>query len=121
MNKGLATIFVAIALGAVPVSPAVAQSSGGALGALPNGNYQCELPGDAAGRAGVRQPSRDFEITGASTYSKDGSRGTYLRRGNELRMTSGPMQGQRYAVMGSRLVRMLDSDGTPSRLRCIRR
>lgn len=96
----------------------MAQSSGGALGTLPIGTYRCELPGDAAGRAGIRQAERDFRITGASTYTSAGERGTYLMRGNRVQMTSGPMRGQQYAVMGNGFVREVNANGSPGRLRC---
>ena len=110
-----------LASAALTAAPALAQSSGGAIGTLPTGTYRCELPGDAAGRAGVRQPERDFAVTGSSTYTAGGAGGTYLMRGNRVQMTSGPMQGSRFAVMGSGFLKEIDANGTPGRLRCVRR
>lgn len=106
---------------ALIAAPAISQSSGGAIGTLPAGSYQCELPGDASARAGVRQPARDFTVSGASSYEQGGARGTYLMRGNNIQMTSGPMQGQRFARMGDGYIKETSADGSPGRLRCIRR
>lgn len=97
-------------------APAIAQ---GAIGTVERGTYACELPGDAAGRAGVAQPERGFTIQSASRYTSAQGRGTYLRRGDTLTLTSGPRQGESYSVISPNFLRLIE-DGKPGRLRCVR-
>jgi hypothetical protein len=106
---------IGIVLAAV-AAPAFAQ---GAIGTVERGTYVCELPGDAGGRAGVEQPNLAFTIESASRYSSPQGSGTYLRRGDILQLTSGPRQGESYAVLGSSFLRRIE-DGQPGRLRCVR-
>ncbi len=96
--------------------PAVAQ---GAIGTVERGVYVCELPGDASGVAGVAQPARNFTIESASRYTSPQGSGTYLRRGDTLQLTSGPRQGESYAVVSASFLRRIE-DGKPGRLRCVR-
>jgi hypothetical protein len=97
-------------------APAWAQ---GAIGTVERGAYVCELPGDAGGSAGVVQPGQALTIESASRYSSPQGAGTYLRRGDTLQLTSGPRQGESYAVMGSGFLRRIEG-GKPGRLRCVR-
>lgn len=106
----------AIALSLTLVAPAVAQ---GSIGTMQQGRYVCELPGDAAGPRGIEQPELGFRIESDSRYSSAAGAGTYLRRGDRLTFTSGPRQGEEYAVISSATLRRLEN-GTPGRLRCIR-
>ena len=108
-------LLIPILLGSLAV-PAFAQ---GAIGVVERGTYACELPGNAGGSAGVAQPDKSFTIESASRYSSPQGAGTYLRRGDTLTMTSGPRQGESYAVMGVAFLRLIE-DGKPGRLRCIR-
>ena|SRR5690606_28255008 len=110
-------ISLTIALAALFAAPAFGQ---GAIGTVERGVYVCELPGDAAGRAGIEQPDRGFTIESASRYSSPQGGGTYLRRGDTLSFTSGPRQGESYAVMSTAFLRKIE-DGRPGRLRCVRR
>jgi len=110
--KGLVIPAVLAAVAA----PALGQ---GAIGTIERGAYVCELPGDAAGRAGVEQPDRAFTIESASRYSSAQGPGTYLRRGDRLTFTSGPRQGEAYAVISGGFLRLIE-DGKPGRLRCVR-
>ena len=96
--------------------PAMAQ---GPIGTIERGTYLCELPGDAGGRAGIPQPDREFTIISASRYSAPQGKGTYLRRGDTLLLSTGPRQGESYAVVGTGFLRQIE-DGKPGRLRCIR-
>jgi hypothetical protein len=98
-------------------SIAVAQ---GPINTVARGAYQCELPGDAAGQASVPQHERSFSIESSSRYSSPQGRGTYLRNGKRLRMTSGPRKGEAYLVVHVGFMRLLQADGTPGRLRCVR-
>jgi hypothetical protein len=111
MNGRLLLFSLALALAA----PAVAQ---GAIGTVPRGTFVCELPGDAAGRAGIPQPERNLTIDSASRYSSPQGSGSYLRRGDVLTLTSGPRQGESYAVISDGFLRLIEG-GKPGRLRCV--
>ena len=115
MAKAMKKLAISILL-ATTATPAVAQ---GAIGVVERGPYVCELPGDAGGRAGIVQPDRALTIESASRYSSPQGSGTYLRRGDTLVLTSGPRQGETYAVVGSSFLRLIE-DGKPGRLRCVR-
>lgn len=110
------TLFPAMLLAAGLAVPALAQ---GAIGTLERGTFACELPGNAAGQAGIAQPSRNFTIDNAARYSSPQGGGTYLRRGNTLTFTSGPRQGETYQIASERFLRLIE-DGQPGRLRCVR-
>lgn len=96
--------------------PAFAQ---GAIGTVERGTYVCELPGNAGGSAGVVQPDAAITIESASRYSSPQGAGTYLRRGDVLQLTSGPRQGESYAVISASFLRRIEG-GQPGRLRCVR-
>ncbi|RKF23205.1 elongation factor P [Altericroceibacterium spongiae] len=90
------------------------------LGTLPRGKWHCELPGDVAGTFTIKQEEENFIILSASRYQgAEGKIGTYLRRGKQILMTSGPKKGQRYHLRSARIVRKLKNDGTPGPLRCV--
>ena len=110
--KGL---FIPAMLAAAALAvPAYGQ---GAIGTIERGHYVCELPGDASGPAGVEQPDKDFTIRSASRYSSPQGQGIYLRRGDTVSFTSGPRQGESYAIVGGGLLggiragRSVASDG----------
>jgi hypothetical protein len=111
--KGLS---ISILLAGTIAVPALAQ---GAIGTVERGTFACELPGDAAGQAGVAQPARSFTIESASRYSSPQGNGSYLRRGDTLTLTSGPRQGESYAVISEGFLRLIEG-GRPGRLRCVR-
>ena len=96
--------------------PALAQ---GEIGTLERGHYVCELPGTAAGDAGIEQPAESFTIESASRYAGPEGSGTYLRRGDTITLTSGPRVGQQYAVISTGFLRKIEN-GQPGRLRCIK-
>jgi len=112
--KALAALVLA-----APAFAALPAAAQGKIGTLERGQYVCELPGDAAGRAGVEQEGENFTISSASRYTAPDGSGTYLRRGNVLEMTSGARNGARYQVVSERFLRKLE-DGTPGRLRCVK-
>lgn len=103
-------------VGTLPATPAFAQ---GEIGTIERGFYHCELPGDAGGAAGVPQPQERFSIESASRYSSPQGDGTYLRRGDQVIMTSGPRNGDTYQIIGNGFLRKIEQ-GQPSRLRCVR-
>jgi hypothetical protein len=107
---------ISILLAGAFAAPALAQ---GAIGTVPRGTFVCELPGDAAGQAGVAQPARNLTIDSASRYSSPQGNGSYLRRGDTLTLTSGPRQGESYAILSDGFLRLIE-DGRPGRLRCVR-
>ena len=108
-------LHIAAAAGALLAAPAFAQ---GAIGTVERGAYVCELPGSADGKAGIEQPDRALTIQSASRYSSPQGSGTYLRRGDTLTLTSGPREGERYAVVSPGFLRLIE-DGKPGRLRCV--
>lgn len=112
--KGFPILGFAAAMIATPV---LAQ---GPIGTLDRGNYSCELPGDASREVGIARPEANFRIIGASRYSSEQGRGTYLRRGDVVTFTSGPRRGEVYAVISEAFLRRVQ-DGGPGELRCIRR
>lgn len=108
---GCAALVVAIA------SPIGAQ---GRLGLLPQGDYVCALPGNAAGAAWVEDTSRQFTVTSASSYRTEKGTGTYLLEGRSVTFTRGPLKGIRLMVLNSGLLQEVDEGGRMSRLRCHR-
>lgn len=120
MNRGFfftITAAVAAAMACAAAGPAVAQ---GPISTMKRGLYVCELPGDAAGGAGIEQPQANFTITTASRYASAQGDGTYLRRDETLRFTSGPRTGETYRVISDGFLRRVEG-GKPGRLRCVHR
>lgn len=105
-------------LAALAAVPALGQDQG-AIGTVERGSFVCELPGDAAGLAGIPQPERGFRIKSASRYASPQGSGIYLRRGDTLIFTSGPRQGERYQVISPTFLRLI-VDGQAGPLRCVR-
>ena len=110
--------FFALAA-ALPATPSGAASDG-PLGTLPQGRYSCSTPGDATGKAWHAIPGGGFSINTASTYRTDNGWGTYLRTGDDVVFTRGPMKGQRFVLTGRAALRWVDEDGKPGRVRCVR-
>jgi hypothetical protein len=108
--------FPVAALFAAVSSLAQAQ---GPIDTIPRGSYVCETPGDAAGRAGIPQPDRSFKVKSSSRYATPRGGGLYLRRGDRLDITSGPLKGETYLVIRPGFLRERLADGTPGRLRCV--
>ncbi|TIX50208.1 elongation factor P [Alteraurantiacibacter aquimixticola] len=111
------TRFALAPLALLVAAPAMAQ---GQIGTIERGQYICELPGDAGSQVGVEQPHENFRIASASRYVTEEGSGTYLRRGDVVTMTSGPRNGQQYAVISTGFLRKIEN-GEPGRLRCYRR
>jgi hypothetical protein len=93
---------------------------GGMLRTLPHGDYECALPGDAAGDAYVVVEDEGFRISTASRYSSMLGDGTYILRGTALTFTRGPKNGDRYERVGENQLRKLDANGQRSALLCTR-
>jgi hypothetical protein len=114
MNRSL------IALALIAAFPAAAAAQG-PIGTVPRGSYVCEMPGDAAGQAGIPQPDRSFKVKTSSRYATPRGGGLYLRRGDRLDMTTGPLKGETYLVIHPGFLRERLPDGKPGRLRCVLR
>lgn len=110
--------MLALLVGALTASPAMAEKR---IETVQRGTYMCELPGNAAGAVAMPQPDSDFRIKSGSRYSSRDGSGIYLFKGGVLQFTSGPRKGERFQVLRSGFMRILESDGEPGRLRCIRR
>lgn len=119
MLWALAMNRLLLPLALTTVAIAVPLHAQGQIGTIERGPYVCELPGDAAGSAGIEQPEESFSIESASRYSSPQGDGTYLRRGDRLLMTSGPRNGDSYAIVSRGFLRKI-MDGRASRLRCVR-
>lgn len=115
MKAIIAAAGLALTLSGMP-----ALAVDGRLDTLPRGAYVCERPGDASTQRGFAAPEEDFKVTNGSAYSAGGKRGTYLRVGDSVTMTSGPHKGKRYELKNERFLRHLGSDGAPTGLRCIK-
>lgn len=94
--------------------------SGGLLGILRHGNWECALPGDAGGEAYVPVPDEAFRIGTASSYENAGGAGIYLLRGTEVVFTRGPKKNERFRVLGENTLQKLAPDGSLSKLICTR-
>ncbi|MDC8753148.1 elongation factor P [Erythrobacter sp. sf7] len=104
---------------AVPASRSAAPS-GGMLGTLQRGEWECALPGDAGGEAYVVLPEEGFRIGNASSYRNASGNGIYLLRGTELVFTRGPKKDERFQVLGDNTLQKMNPDGTLSKLICTR-
>lgn len=107
--------LIALALCLVP-SAALA-ASGGPLGTLMLGRYECERPGPPA-EPGVPEPGWSFAVTTSSRYVAAAGEGTYLLTGDTLTMTSGPLDGTRLIRLRGGFLRVLEN-GKPGPVRCI--
>jgi hypothetical protein len=94
--------------------------SGGMLGTLQRGEWECALPGDAGGEAYIVVPEEGFRIGNASSYRNDEGRGIYLLRGTELVFTRGPKKDEHFRVLGDNTLQKLNPDGSLSKLICTR-
>ena len=90
------------------------------IGVVPQGRYQCALPGDAEGRAYVAMPDLSFRISSASRYSHVSGKGIYLFEGDTLVFTRGPLKDMRLRRIPGGLFQQVKSDGTLGRVRCNR-
>ncbi len=97
----------------VPLPP------GGPLNTMPQGTYECALPGDATGPAFRVQADEEFRIGTASRYNNAAGKGLYIMRGDELTFTLGPKKDQRYRRVGTNQLRQI-VDGEPTKLLCTR-
>ena len=114
------TVRIAALIWLVAAAVGVQAAPGGPIGTLPLGRYVCELPGDATGAVGQRQPEADFTITHGSSYRTAGGPGTYLLTGGRLVFTAGPLRTVTYRRVSTSFLRRVMPDGGDGRLRCVR-
>ena len=100
-------------------APAVAVQ-GGAIRTMPQGYYECAVPGDASTRAWLPVEGARFTIFNASSYETDAGRGTYLLTGKELVFTRGPLKGQRFQRISDNALRVIEDEGSLGQMRCVR-
>jgi len=117
MGRNMKRFALIPALSLSLAAPALAQ---GQIGTIERGQYICELPDDSGGQAGIEQPEENFRIASASRYRAPQGRGTYLRRGDVVTMSSGPRNGDQYLVITPSFLRKIEN-GEPGRLRCFLR
>jgi hypothetical protein len=105
---------------AIAAAGTVKAQEGRMLRTLPHGTYQCALPGDADGLAFKVVEEEEFRIDTASRYRTSEGSGTYLLRGRELVLTSGPRKGQMYKLVRNNELQRINADGSLGKLRCTR-
>ena len=69
----------------------------------------------------IVQEDRNFRVINASSYRKNGERGTYLHTGDKVVFTSGKMRGEKFERRSDFLLQELKADGSLGPLRCVRR
>lgn len=90
------------------------------LTTMPHGEYQCAMPGDAAGDAFEPRPEESFSIGTASRYFSARGKGVYLMRGKELVFTRGPRKGEEFRRIGRYQLQRVNPDGKLAKLLCTR-
>ena len=100
-------------------APALA-APGGKLSTLPLGTYECSLPGDVATTASISLEGVGFRIVLGSSYRTVEGRGTYLRTGENVVFTRGPMEGAKFTVESARTIARVDTDAGTEGMRCVR-
>lgn len=113
-------MILACAAGAMSLGGAATAAPGGRLATLPQGQYRCALPGDAAGAPWIPLENRNFIIGNGSTYRTHQGSGTYLMTGKMVTFTRGPMKGLTFEQTRSGTLRWIDEKGEPGRVRCVR-
>lgn len=122
-------LLTAFAAGIAAASPLLADAQrdgadvplppGGPLNTMPQGTYECALPGDATGPAFRIQAAEQFRIGTASRYNNAAGKGLYIMRGDELTFTRGPKKDQNFRRVGTNQLRQI-VDGKPTKLLCTR-
>lgn len=93
---------------------------GGTLGTVELGRYACEVPDPLDVTRGRIIAGDEFTVVNASSYRTQGIRGSYLRTGNDIVMTSGPREGEKYQWAGRGILQRRGADGTDTHARCVR-
>lgn len=105
----------------IAASGAALAVPGGPIDVLAPAAYACEMPGDATNAAGYRVDEEHFAIANSTSYFTPEGRGTYLLTGDDLVLTSGPKNGNRYHRVSDNFLRKLGPDGKETALRCVRK
>lgn len=110
-----------ILLAALVLSPAIAHAAdGNRLKTMPHGVYECAFPGDAGGPVWEPITEAGFVISHTSAYRTEEGRGTYLLKGKDLVITSGPKRGERYRRTGDAELKLIDDVGNLTGLICVK-
>lgn len=112
-------IFLLGITATIACTPAFAAKDG-RLSTLERGEYTCEMPGDAASRRGIPVPEQSFKVINASAYIANGKRGKYLKLGESVTMTTGPLKTNRYILKSDHFLRQIGPNGEPTGLRCVK-
>ena len=111
-------IFALTAL--ATASAALSAAEGNLLKTMPHGVYECAFPGDAGGLVWEPIVEAGFVIGHTSAYRTDSGQGTYLLKGKDFVITSGPKKGERYRRTGDAELKLLDDVGNFTGLICVR-
>lgn len=112
-------ILPVVALTLSCLASAASAVPGGKLQTLTQGEWTCELPGDATAMP-VAKPELGFRIVPDSSYlAPDGSRGSYLLLADRLTLTSGAFSGRRFVLDGTEIMRELGKGDAQKGLRCV--
>ncbi len=112
--------LTAFAAALAAVTPHARGQDGGMLSTMPQGNYQCALPGDAGGAAYTIVEGAEFRLGAASSYHSENGSGVYILKGKSLTFTRGPRKGERYRRIGTNQLTKINPDGSLSKLLCTR-
>ena len=111
-------ITLLVALATVPTILTAAE--GNLLKTMPHGVYECAFPGDAGSPVWEPITEAGFVISHTSAYRTETGRGTYLLKGKDLVITSGPKRGERYRRTGDAELKLLDDVGNLTGLICVK-
>ena len=114
----LLPLLPAVTLAIAPVAAHAAD--GNLLKTMPHGVYECAVPGNAGSPVWEPLEGAGFIISHTSGYRTENGRGTYLLKGKDLIITSGPKRGERYRRTGEGELKLLDKDGSVTRFACVK-
>ena len=95
-------------------------ADGNLLKTMPHGAYECAIPGDAGSPVWEPVEGAGFIISHTSGYRTENGRGTYLLKGKDLIVTSGPKKGERYRRTGDGELKRVAEDGRVTRFVCVK-
>ncbi len=104
----------------IAAAPAPTPVPGGLIGTLDQGHYTCELPGDASGPIRVAAKEFDFSVVHGSSYrDQNRQRGSYLKTGDLVQMTGGPLKGLKLRMISDGFLRRIEPNGLNGEMRCV--
>ncbi|MEP3051229.1 MAG: elongation factor P [Erythrobacter sp.] len=112
--------LAALAAVLAAATPGARAQEGGVLSTMPQGRYQCALPGDAGSVAYEVVESAGFRIGTASSYRNEAGRGTYILKGRTLTFTRGPKKGEKFRRVGTNQLQVIENGGSLGLMICTR-